>query len=128
MTRAKAGWLLWAAAWLLVPLPYFIIADGSVPVLRIAILSAISVAYASLIDGSGVAWAMVSILVAHVVAYSILLAIAAAAAAYVIPANARRPAVWAFIVTGFTTALLFDVYRTPFAKASIYSNWIGLFQ
>lgn len=128
MTPAKAAWLLWVAAWLIVPLPYFIIAEGSVPVVRIALLSAISTAYAGLVDGSGVAWAMTSILFAHVVLYSILLGLGAATGAYVIPAGMRRSIVWAFIVLGFATVLLFDIYRTPFDDASIYSNWIGLFQ
>jgi hypothetical protein len=113
---------------LLLPLPYQIIADGRVPVVRFAILSAVSVAYAGVVDDSGVAWTLAFILLAHVVAYSLLLAAGAAAIAYIIPANARRAAVWAAFVVGFSTALLFDVYRTPFTQASIQSNWIGLFQ
>jgi hypothetical protein len=128
MTRASAARLLWAGMWLLLPLPYFIIANGSVPVVRIALLSAIAVSYAGFVDGSGVAWVMAYILLAHVAVYSILLAVGAIAIAYVLPANARRPAVWSFIVVGFTIALLFDVYRTPFDDVNVYSNWIGLFQ
>jgi hypothetical protein len=113
---------------LLLPLPYQIIADGRVPVIRFAILSAVSVAYAGVVDGSGVAWILTFILLAHVVAYSLLLAAGAAAIAYVIPANTRRAAVWAAFVVGFGIALFFDVYRTPLNPASIQSNWIGLFQ
>jgi len=128
LTRARAACLLWAAAWLLLPLPYYIIANGSVPVVRIAILSAVSVAYAGFVDGSGVAWVMAFILLGHVILYSILLAAGAVALAYLIPAHTRRAAVWVVLAVGFTTALLFDVYRTPFADASMYSNWIGLFQ
>jgi hypothetical protein len=128
MTRTRAAWLLWASTWLLLPLPYHIIADGRVPVVRIAILSAVSLAYACVVDGSGVAWVLAFILLCHVVLYSILLAVAAAAISFMIPANARRSAVWALIFVGFATVLLFNVYRTPFDATSIHSNWIGLFQ
>jgi hypothetical protein len=128
MTRVRTAWLFWAAGWLLLPLPYFILADGRVPVVRMAILSGVAVAYAGLVDGSGVAWPMAYILLAHVVLYSILLAVGAAAATYLIPQKVRRPAVWSVIAVGFVTVLLFDVYRTPFDDASIHSNWIGLFQ
>ena len=128
MTRLRTALLLWAAAWLIVPLPYFIIAEGSVPVVRIALLAAIATAYAGFIDGSGVAWSMTSILVVHVVLYSILLGLGAMTAAYVIPERWRRIVVGSFILIGFTTVLLFDVYRTPFDDVSMYSNWTGLFQ
>lgn len=128
MSRASAAFLLWVSAWLILPLPYFIVANGRVPVVRFTILSAITVAYAGLVDGSGVAWAMASILLSHVLVYSILLAIAAVLIARCLPANLRRPIVWIAIAIGFATVLLFNVYRTPFDDASIHSNWIGLFQ
>lgn len=128
MTRAKAAWLLWLGAWLLLPLPYFIIANGRVPVVRIAFLAAISVGYAGFIDGSGVAWPMAYILLSHVVLYSILLAVGAALASNLIPQSVRRQVVWTSIIAGFTVALLFHVYRTPFDDVSIYSTWLGLFQ
>ena len=71
MSRVRAGWLLWVAALLLIPLPYFIIAEGSVPVVRFAMLGAIAAAYAGFVDGSGVAWPMTIILFVHVIPNSL---------------------------------------------------------
>lgn len=128
MSRANTAWLLWASSWLLLPLPYFIIATGRVPVVRFAILSVITVTYAGIIDGSGVAWAMASILLGHVVVYSVLLGIGSVVVARMIPKDLRRTLVWTLIAVGFATAIVFQIYRTPFDATSMRSNWIGLFQ
>ncbi|TFH24167.1 MAG: hypothetical protein E4H03_04340 [Myxococcales bacterium] len=128
MSRARAGWLLWAAALLLIPLPYFLIAEGSVPVVRFAMLGGIAALYAGFVDGSGVAWTMTIVLLLHVIVWALSLGVVAALGAVLIPARSRRWWVTALIVVGFVFALVFDVYRTPFDDVRLQSNWAGLFQ
>jgi hypothetical protein len=128
MSRLRAGILLWGAAVLLVPLPYWIIADGRVPVARFAMRGAVSAAYSATVDGSGVAWTMTWLLAAHVVLFSLALGAATVAIVWVIPERTRRGTVWTAIAVAFLVALLFDVYRTPFDDVWARSSWLGLFQ
>ena len=128
MSRSRAAWTLWAAALLLVPLPYFIVAEGSVPVVRFAIVSSIATPYAVLVDGSGVAWPLAVILLLHVVVWAVALGIGAAVLARVLPEAARGRVVTLLIAGGFVLALLGDVYRTPFDDVRLHSTWTGLFQ
>ncbi len=128
MSRARAGWYLWVAALLLIPLPYFIIAEGSVPVVRFAMVGGIAAVYAGFVDDSGVAWPMTIILLLHVIVSALALGGVAAVGAVLIPARSRRWWVPALIVAGFVVALSFDVYRTPFDDVRLESNWAGLFQ
>ena len=128
LSRTQAAWLLWVAALLLVPMPYMIIGEGSVPVVRFALLGVVSTAYAALVDGSGVAWPLTALLLLHVLLSAGLLAIVAYLLASALPARSRFPTVAVMIAVGFVIALQFDVYRTPFDDAAIHSNWIGLFQ
>lgn len=128
MSRSQAAWLLWVAAMLLIPLPYFILADGAVPAIRFAMLAAVAAAYAGFVDGSGVAWPLTVILLLHVVVSALVLALLAALAAYVMPVRSRGWLVAALIVAGFAVALGFDVYRTPFDDVRPRAGWLGLFQ
>ncbi|MEE8312204.1 MAG: hypothetical protein V3R77_08095 [Candidatus Binatia bacterium] len=116
------------AALLLIPLPYFIIAEGSVPVVRFAMVGGIAAVYAGFVDDSGVAWPMTIILLLHVIVSALALGGVAAVGAVLIPARSRRWWVPALIVAGFVVALSFDVYRTPFDDVRLESNWAGLFQ
>lgn len=113
---------------LLIPLPYFILADGAVPAIRFAMLAAVAAAYAGFVDGSGVAWPLTVILLLHVVVSALVLALLAALAAYVMPVRSRGWLVAALIVAGFAVALGFDVYRTPFDDVRPRAGWLGLFQ
>jgi len=128
VSRARAAWLLWIAAVLLVPLPYFVIADGSVPAVRFALMTAIAAAYATLIDGSGVAWPLVTILALHLVVSAAVLAAGATVVAAVIPERVRGRVVVALVVAGFAVALSVDAYRTPFDDVHATASWLGLFQ
>jgi len=128
MTRRAAAWLLFAAFALLVPLPYFIIGEGSVPVARFAWLSVVSAAYAGFIDGSGVAWPMTTILVLHVLIYSVILAVVAYVVAFLIPERTRRWLIPVVVAVGFCVALAYPVYHTPFDASRAYNGWLGLFR
>jgi hypothetical protein len=128
MTRRSTAWLLFGASVLLIPLPYFVIGEGAVPVVRFALLGAVSAAYAGLIDGSGVAWPMTTILLLHVVVYSLVLAAAAFLVASLVPERARRWIVPAAVAVGFCCALSFDLYHTPFDPSRAYNGWLGLFR
>jgi hypothetical protein len=111
-----------------VPLPYWLIADGHVPVVRFAMLGLVAAAYSAIIDGSGVGWMLTLILLGHVLVFSVLLAAAAAAVVWLVPASRRAQAVGGLIVVGVLIAVVFDVYTTPFDEAWLRTNWTGLFQ
>jgi len=128
MSRARAGLLLWGAACLLVPLPYYVVADGSVPVVRFAMMAAVAAFYSAFVDGSGVAWILTSMLAAHAVLFALVLAVVAALIARLLPPGARTKTVASLIVAGFVVAVVFDVYRTPFDDAWVRTSWPGLFQ
>ncbi len=128
MTTRRARRLLWGAALLLVPLPYFVMVHGHVPVVRMGLLGCITIAYAGAVDGSGVAWPMAALLWAHALTYGVLLWGAAALLARFVPARARSPFVWFAVGSGAFLALYFEIYHTPFAAESARSNWLGLFQ
>ena len=127
MSLGRARLLLWGGALLLVPLPFVVAVHGSVPVVRFALLGAVSGVYAAAVDGSGVAWTMTASLAAHALVYAALLALPAALLARALPAPWRRAGVWSLLALGFATALLFDVYWTPFDDVAARSDWLGLF-
>lgn len=128
MTRRRAGVLLWAGAVLLLPLPYVIVGDGAVPVLRIAMLASISTGYAAFVDGSGKAWLLAIILAAQTLAFSAMLGGVAALLAWIIPHRVRRTGVLVILAVAFAVALLFPIYRTPFDDMFARATWLGLFQ
>jgi hypothetical protein len=120
--------VLWVGALLLVPLPYLMVVDGCVPVVRFALLALISGAYAAFVDGSGVVWVMTAILAAHALLYALALAAAAWLLVRVLPPRRRAALAWALLIAGFAVALTVPVYRTPFDDASAQARWTGLFQ
>jgi len=116
---------LWAGAALWLPLPYLVLVDGSVPLVRFAMLGAVSAAYAAGVDGSGVAWVMTGLLWSHVAVHGLLVAGAAGALAWLIPGRIRAPSVAALLAAGLAVALFLDVYHTPFGDVA-RTSWLGL--
>ncbi len=123
----RARWLLWTAGVLLAPLPYGMVVEGRVPVARFAWLAGVSAAYATGVDGSGVAWVMTAVLAGHALVWGALLWGVAFALARGLPAAARRLAVWGIIAVAGTAALVLEPYRTPFDAEALRAGWLGLF-
>ena len=129
MSPGRARLALWAAALLLVPLPYLALSvDGAVPVARFLFLGAIAAAYSAFVDGSGVAWMMTGLLLGNALIHAAGLGLAAWLLVRLLPGPARRPWVWLLVLAGAAVALAFPIYRTPFDDASAWSRWPGLFQ
>jgi hypothetical protein len=128
MSGKTAALLLWFSGFLLVPVPYQIIADGSVPPVRMALLGLVSAAYAAGVDGTGVAWPLTALLLAHAILYSLALAVPAWVLARLLPEPVRGAVIWGCVALGFAAAVFFEVYRTPFDDASSHASWPGLFQ
>ena len=126
-TRRTRRWL-WLGALAMCPLPYLLAAEGYVPVVRMLLLACVSAAYAGLVDGSGLAWTMVALLLAHVVAGAAVLWLAAAIVARVLPPPARQRTVAIVLVLGFAVANAIYLYRTPFDDAALHARWFELFQ
>ena len=128
VNRVTAQRVLWSAALLLLPVPYLILVDGSVPVVRLVLLATIAASYAAFVDGSGVAWLMVALLAVQAVVFAVALAVVVRTTVRWIPAPALRWSVWSLVAVGFAVAMLFDVYQTPFDETYYRTNWWGLFQ
>lgn len=126
----RGAWLrIWLAALLLVPLPYLALpVSGQVPVVRFLFLGAVAAAYSAGVDGSGVAWTMVALLLGHALVYTAVLAPAAWLLARALPAAARGRWVWGLLAVGFAVAVAWPIYRTPFDDVAAWTRWPGLFQ
>ena len=120
--------MLWLAALLLAPLPIVILAEGSIPVVRMLMLSSVAGYYTRFIDGSGVAWPMTIILALHVVVYTLALAVASWAVAALLPAHSRGRVVGVAIAAGLLLAISTDLYRTPFDDRQAQASWVELFR
>ncbi len=128
MTRNRAALFLWLATVLLAPLPIIILAEGSIPLVRMMILTSVAGYYTMFIDGSGVAWPMTTILVLQVVVYGLALAVASWAVAALLPERARGRVVGVVIAAGLLLAISTDLYRTPFDDKQAQASWVELFR
>ena len=120
--------MLWLAALLLAPLPIVILAEGSIPVVRMMMLSSVAGYYTMFIDSSGVAWPMTIILALHVVVYALALAVASWVVAALLPERNRGRIVGALIAAGLLIAVSTDLYRTPFDDRQAQASWVELFR
>lgn len=128
LSRPAVRRILWAAAALLLPLPYLTLAQGAVPVVRYALLAGIVGAYGVGMRGDGVAWLIFAMLLAHALLYAALLAVAARLAARLLPDPTPARAVAAGLVLVFGIALALPIYHTPFDDQHAHTTWTGLFQ
>lgn len=128
MSERRARLALLVTAALFVPLPYMIVGDGYVPLVRFAMLGAISTSYSLMIDGSGVAWIISAILVAHFLMFAALLTTGVSWLGRRIPAPWRRSVVVGTFAIALLVATWFPTYRTPFSASAAYGNWTALFR
>lgn len=127
MSAPSARRILLIACLLFVPCPYLMAVEGSVPVARFAWLATVTATYAVFVDGSGVAWTMTLMLVAHGLVYG---AIAWTLVRLLGAVSPRRWTVRGAPLCAIALALVclaMVSYETPFGN-SARATWWELFR
>ena len=128
MDEVHARRLLLLGAVLLLPLPYAVLAEGAVPVVRFALLAGVAAAYSTFVNGGGVAWPLTGLLAAHALGYGLLLWIGSRLAVRFVPSRLCTAVCVGVVAAGFAASLAFDLYHTPFASERAFTSWTGLFR
>ncbi len=126
-TRAPLASLLGVGLAVLLPLPLMIF-DGSIPLVRIYTLAAVSVAVALTEGAAGPVAMITGIFVAHAVVYSCLVTVLAKVGARAmrhLPAGVALAVIAAVLATGLGFALFTEPYLTPFGLTP-RSNLLGV--
>jgi len=111
-----------------VPLPYFTLASGAVPVVRFAFLTVVVGVYGASLGTSTIGWTIVALLAAHTLVYAAMLALGARLVVRALPTP--TPTLSLLLALGALAlgCSLFPMYHTPFDDASAYTTWWGLLQ
>lgn len=115
-SRFPFATVVFAALFLLAPLPILVF-EGSVPLARICLLAAVSVAVALREGASGPVGMIVGLLVGHALVYLLLVFVAARLAARGLRRLPQTPAIvllGACVAAGAAVALVAQPYVTPF--------------
>lgn len=118
--------VLWLAAILLVPVPYWAIEVERAPVARLVLLAAVTGATA-IVEPGGVGSLVGGALVAQALLWLVVWAVVARLVVRLLPAARRGPAV-ALIVAALLVVSLLPVYHTPFARTGPRANLLGIFR
>jgi hypothetical protein len=118
--------VLWVAALLLIPVPYWAIEVERAPVARLVLLAAVTGA-AMLAEPGGVGSIVGGALVAQAILWLLVWAVVARLVERRLRATWRTPAV-ALIVAALLVIALLPVYRMPFARTGPRANVLGIFR
>ncbi len=131
MTRRAARNWLWLGSMFVLPLPFFLMLTGVVPLVRLAMFGAIHL-YLAVSEGFGGAIALVvGLLILQVIAYAGLLWLLAHLLAGVLVRFApRRVAFLTAMLLGISVwmAMVFEPYRLPFRAESTRGNLLAIFE
>ena len=122
--------LLFLALFAIAPLPIFLIGDGWVPGVRHLLFSGVVAAVAVLEGGTGPVPLILLVFVLHAVVSAALAFVVAHLLAFGflrrLPSPLARAVTVGAIVIGVGVALAFDIYETPFGRAS-RGNLVAVF-
>lgn len=131
MSPRVARLLLWAAAALLVPLPFFLAQSGHVPAARIAMLGAITAAVAVVEGTHGMVAVAAAMLLAQALVYLLLQRIAAGLLVRLLgrlAPGALLPATLALVLLGAALSAGLDLYRDPFRARGLHANVLSVYE
>ena len=126
MSRRGARRLLWIAALLTVPVPFYLGQPETAPVLRLAFLTGLlcSVAVA---EGGRVLLTLCGLGFVQLLAWTALLRVGAGLVVRVSPDAARTPVALALVV-GLCVVSTFEIYETALSSTRLYSSVWHLFE
>ena len=124
MSHRAVRWLLWAIFCLTLPLPYFMIETGRVPLASLLVFAGLTVPL-TITDPGLTAYVVAGLFAVQTLVYGAVLYLAARLLAARIPARRRVPVV---VVVAFALALvaLRAVYIAPLSHGPGPTNWFGL--
>jgi hypothetical protein len=131
MSPRTALRLLWAAAVLMLPVPFFLAETGLVPPARIFMLAFITLAVILAEGAQGVAGLSAAFLFAQALGYGALLWLAALLASRVVALLGRRAlavVTLGMLLGGATLATGWNLYRDPFRAHSLHVNLLHVYE
>jgi hypothetical protein len=129
MSVRQARWVLWLAAFCMLPLPFFLVETGFAPLLRMALLAGINVAVIVTEGSSGAVGIASAIIVAELLAYAFALWVVSGWLVRAFEGLSRRvvaAVVLTIIAAAVAVTTTHDVYRTPFRPDAPRSNLLHL--
>ncbi|MDX2166002.1 MAG: hypothetical protein SF182_03030 [Deltaproteobacteria bacterium] len=124
MSARLTRWLLWLAAALTLPLPYYMIEAGRIPLVQLLLFSLLTVPLA-FTDPGLTTRVVAALFAAQAVFYAAALSLAARAVARRLPA-ARRGMLVGVIAAALLLLAASHVYVAPLSHGSRPTNWRGL--
>jgi hypothetical protein len=125
MSRRVAQWGLWGACAFALPLPFFLVETGFVPLARIAMLAGALLGLIVTEGTQGVVGVLAGLLVIQLASYATLLWwITALGSRWLWRVAPRRAAAAtaALLAVSLLVAASFEIYRTPFRSRSLRAN------
>jgi hypothetical protein len=131
MRPRTARWILWIAAALLVPLPFFLVETGTVPAARLLMLGSVTLMLIAVEGGQGAVGIAAALLLAQAILY--LVALWLLVTALLRPLRHRSPktialATGATLLIGIVLATTFEIYRTPFRTRSLHATVLHVYE
>jgi hypothetical protein len=126
-----ALWILWIAAALLVPLPFFLVETGTVPAARLLMLGSVGLQLIAVEGSQGAVGIATLLLLGQALLY---LAVFRVVIAWVLrPLRHRSPKTVALatavaVLVGIAAASTFEIYRTPFRTRSLHANILHVYE
>jgi len=123
MSARAARWLLWLALVLFLPLPYFMVEVGRVPVAQLMMFAAVTspLLYT---DWGFTVQVVAGLFLLQSVFYGLLLWLFAAAVTRLLPV--ARQTLLVLALAGLALLALLPVYRAPLSHGPLPTNWFGL--
>jgi hypothetical protein len=118
--------VLWIAFCVLAPVPFWLVEQGAVPVVQLALLLAAVIGVIAVEGTLGAAPIAAAILAAELVLWAFFLWLLAGLLARAL--RARPAAIAAVVVTGLVVASSVEIYRTPFRTRSLRADLLHVFE
>ncbi len=130
MSERRSRWVLWIAFVIAIPVPFFLVETGSIPVIRLLMLDAVML-WLMLFEGSqGAITSLVVILSTQVViAASVLMILAAVMARFTRRwSDGGRGLATAVVLAVLLVSSAFEIYHTPFRTRSLDASIFEVFE
>jgi type IV secretory pathway TrbD component len=126
-----ARWVLWGAFVLVVPLPFYLVETGAVPLARLAMLFGVVAAVIVVEGTAGIAIVAAVLLLVQATAYGLLLWWLARGVTRPLgrsPPRRVATVTAALVATSLLVAASFEIYHTPFRTRSLRTNLLHVFE
>lgn len=127
MSPRRARWILWLALFATVPLPYFAIEVGREPGAQLLVF-AVATAAMAITEPSGMTAFITGLFWAQALVYGGLLHLVAWLIVRRASTGYGRVLLVAVLAVVLAAAAFLPIYVTPFSRAGVHSNIVGVFR